>query len=296
MQTSPDPRLRILILSGSQRRQKNCPKSNSKSRAMMLRMAERLPKDFTVEYEDLGNVTHEATIQPCNACVSTSMALCVWPCNCYLKNDLRKPDLMWNLDLYRRLELADAWAIIGPVNWYGPSSNLKLMFDRLVCMNGGNPRDDLIDNKDAEKAMKLERSDRFAELSKNHLEGRTAAFFCHGDEGGDEIDDTGRPKILRHKEYFIPERDELKDDRLAYMSLVSQCRYSGIEVPDYLWRYATNGKDVPYADNQVEDIRPSFWAQFDQWTDDFAGFVKAKGKAPTPEYSLLQYDQVEHMA
>ncbi|HEU4403835.1 MAG TPA: hypothetical protein VFS43_00870 [Polyangiaceae bacterium] len=43
---------------------------------------------------------------------------------------------MWDLDLYARLDLADAWAFLGPVNWYAPSSNLKLMFDRLVCMNG----------------------------------------------------------------------------------------------------------------------------------------------------------------
>jgi hypothetical protein len=48
------------------------------------------------------------------------MALCVWPCNCYKKNDKAEPDLMWDLDLYARLDLADAWAIIGPVNWYGP--------------------------------------------------------------------------------------------------------------------------------------------------------------------------------
>ncbi len=54
---------------------------------------------------------------------------------------------MWNLNLYARLDLADAWAIIGPVNWYGPTSNLKLFFDRLVCMNGGNPREDLIEHK-----------------------------------------------------------------------------------------------------------------------------------------------------
>ena len=64
------------------------------------------------------------------------MALCVWPCNCYEPGNKDKPDLMWDLDLYARLDLADAWAIIGPVNWYGPTSNLKLMFDRLVCMNG----------------------------------------------------------------------------------------------------------------------------------------------------------------
>ncbi len=40
---------------------------------------------------------------------------------------------MWDLDLYARLDMADAWAIIGPINWYSVSSNLKLMFDRLVC-------------------------------------------------------------------------------------------------------------------------------------------------------------------
>jgi len=32
------------------------------------------------------------------------------------------------------------------------------MFDRLVCMNGGNPREDLIAHKDPEKAMALEHS------------------------------------------------------------------------------------------------------------------------------------------
>ena len=28
------------------------------------------------------------------------------------------------------------------------------MFDRLVCMNGGNPREDLIEHKDPELAMR----------------------------------------------------------------------------------------------------------------------------------------------
>ncbi|MDQ3174139.1 MAG: hypothetical protein M3Q91_10595 [Acidobacteriota bacterium] len=34
---------------------------------------------------------------------------------------------MWNLDLYSRLDLADARAIIGPINWYAPTINLKLI-------------------------------------------------------------------------------------------------------------------------------------------------------------------------
>ena len=201
----------------------------------------RLPQDWEIDYEDLGNVYSREHIQSCNACVSTSMALCVWPCNCYEKDSRAEPDLMWNLDLYARLDLADAWAILGPVNWYGPTSNLKLMFDRLVCMNGGNPREDLIEHKDPEKAMKLEHSPQWEELSVNHLEGRTAAFFCYGDGGGDELDPEGRPYKLRHKQWFDPEHEPFENDRDAYAPLVWQSRYSGIEVPDHLWQYCEFG-------------------------------------------------------
>ncbi len=138
---------RVLVIAGSDRRQYNCSGVDSKARALMLRMAEQLPQEWEIDYEDLGNVFGRARIQSCNACVSTAMALCVWPCNCYEKGNRDEPDLMWDLDLYARLDLADAWAIIGPVNWYAPSSNLKLMFDRLVCMNGGNPDESLIDQR-----------------------------------------------------------------------------------------------------------------------------------------------------
>ncbi len=196
---------RVLIIAGSDRRQYNCPGVDSKARTLMLRMAERLPQEWEIDYEDLGNVFGRARIQSCNACVSTSMALCVWPCNCYERKSKAEPDLMWDLDIYSRLDLADAWAIIGPVNWYAPSSNLKLMFDRLVCMHGGNPREDLINHKDPELAMKLEHSAQWQQLSLNHLEGRTAGFFCYTDDGANEVGSDGRPRLLRHKSYFDPE-------------------------------------------------------------------------------------------
>src|ERR671921_812210 len=100
-----DRPFRILILSGSQRRQYNCPGVDSKSRMLMLRMAGLLPREWEIDYEDLGNVYGREKIQSCNACVSTSMALCVWPCNCYKKNGSKEPDLMWNLHLYSRLDV-----------------------------------------------------------------------------------------------------------------------------------------------------------------------------------------------
>lgn len=295
MQANRTGPLRVLILSGSQRRQKNCPQSDSKSRAFMLRMAERLPKDWVVDYEDLGNVKHTDSIQPCNACVSTSMALCVWPCNCYSKSDTQKPDLLWNLDLYARLDLADAWAIIGPQNWFSYTTNFKLLFDRLVCASGGNPKEELIDNKNKEKAIALEHSPQWKDLNKNHLEGRTAGFFSHGDYGGDELDEDGRPKILEHKEYYNPDEIGMKFQRDAYAPLVWQCRYSGIEVPDELWTAETIGEGKPYSENQVKDIPDEKWKKFDEWTDKFALFVRNKGKVPQNKFPVFNYDRAAHL-
>jgi hypothetical protein len=283
----PDQRpFRILIISGSQRRQYNCPGVDSKSRMLMLKMADMLPQDWEIDYEDLGNVYAREHIQSCNACVSTSMALCVWPCNCYEKNSRKEPDLLWNLDMYARLDMADAWAIIGPINWYGPSSNLKLLFDRLVCMNGGNPDEKTIDHKNPEKAMALEHTKEWEEMSQNHLEGRTAAFFCYGDKGADEMDESGRPKILRHKYYFDPEMEPFRNERDAYAPLVWQCRYGGVEVPDTLWQHCTSGKSRKYSNNQAEDMiaETEFMQSFSDWVKAFETFVRAKGKVQPNKY------------
>ncbi len=203
---------------------------------------------------------------------------------------------MWDLDLYARLDLADAWAIIAPVNWYAPTANLKLMFDRLVCMSGGNPREELIDHKDPELAMKLEHSSQWEELSVNHLEGRTAAFFCYGDGGGDELNKTGRPKLLRHPDYFNPDEEPFDDMRQTYAPLVWQCRYSGIEVLDELWQYVEFGQGKKYSDNQAEDMatEEKVWQPFYSWVDGFTACVRQKGKVEPGKYRAYGYEAPEH--
>lgn len=257
-----------------------------------------MPQEWEIDYEDLGNVYGRARIQSCNACVSTSMALCVWPCNCYEKDSEKEPDLMWDLDLYARLDLADAWAIIGPINWYAPTSNLKLMFDRLVCMNGGNPREDLIQHKNPELAMQLEHAPEWQALSLNHLEGRTAAFFCYGDGGGDELDNEGRPGLLKqvHQHYFDPEKEPFENDRDSYAPLVWQCRYAGIEVPDDLWQYLQFGKGEKYSDNQAEDLprHSKVLEEFDGWAERFSAFVRRKGKVDPGKYRAFGYKPPRH--
>jgi multimeric flavodoxin WrbA len=269
----------VLVIAGSQRRLNSCPGLDSKARALMHRMLGLLPAGWQIDHEDIGNEHGKPKIQACNACVSSSMALCVWPCNCYGPNSDHQPDLLWNLDLYRRLARADAWAFIGPINWYGPSTNFKLLFDRLVCMNGGNPRPDLIDKKNTLLAQALERSPQWQELTRNHLEGRTAAFFCYGDQGGADFDETGRPKILQHKAWFDPAQEPFREERDAYQSLVWQCRYSGIEVPDRLWRHADIGVGKLYADDQADDLmgEREALAVFDEWVKAFVAHVETKG-------------------
>jgi len=287
---------RILILGGSQRRQFNCPGVDSKARTLMLRLAQALPEEWEIDYEDLGNVYGREPIRPCNACVSTAMPLCCWPCNCYEKSSSAEPDLMWNLDLYARLDMADAWAIIGPINWYAPSTNLKAMFDRLVCMNGGNPREDLIDHKNPELAMQLETKPEWKELGVNHLEGRTAAFFSYGDDASDERDASGRPVYLQHAGYFDPGSEPYRDLRDCYAPLVWQCRFSGIEVPEPLWRYEDFGKGRKYSENQAEQIPTEvhFTQAFDQWTHDFASFVANKGRVRPGKYRAAGYTPPSH--
>lgn len=264
----------------------------------MFRLADRLPEDWEIDLEDLGNVWNREQIRSCNGCISTSAALCCWPCNCYEKGDSGQPDLMWNLDLYARLDLADAWAIIGPVNWYGPTTNLKAMFDRLVCMSGGNPREDLIGHKDPKLAIALTKTSLWRKLSLNHLGGRSAAFFSYGDNGGDELDNTGRPKLLGHPDWFDPGAEPFKDLRDAYAPLVWQCRYAGLEVPDALWRYVDFGVGKPYSEAQAEDMEkePQLLTAFDQWSDAIIVHMRSKGKVPPGRYRAAGYEPRAHLA
>ena len=249
--------------------------------------------------EDLGNVYGRARIQSCNACVSTSMALCVWPCNCYEKGDKDEPDLMWDLDLYARLDLADAWAIIGPVNWYGPTSNLKLMFDRLVCMNGGNPREELIDHKDPEKAMALEHSPEWEELSQSTTS--KAAPPPSSATATAAATSWTRPagrRTCATRSGSIPTQEPFDDERDAYAPLVWQCRYSGIEVPDALWRTATRGDGVRVQRQPGRGHGPRsrpFMAAFDAWTRRVRRLRRAERARSSPgQYRAYGYTAPGH--
>src|SRR5438552_781660 len=78
---------RILLVNGSSRTEHTCPGEMSKS-WRLLEIAREVVEGtagFTVDVLDLSRTTSEfgRTIHPCKSCVSTSIALCHWPCSCY---------------------------------------------------------------------------------------------------------------------------------------------------------------------------------------------------------------------
>ena len=93
-----------------------------------------------VDFLDLSLLTSEygRHIHPCKGCVSTAMPLCHWPCSCYPNHSLDQVN-DWMTEIYERWVAAHAVIIVTPMHWYQTPSALKLMIDRLVCADGGNP-------------------------------------------------------------------------------------------------------------------------------------------------------------
>lgn len=182
----PSGPMRVLLINGSARSEHTCPGELSKS-WRLVQLAREVLEDaggFAIEFLDLSRLASEygRHIHPCKACFSTAAALCHWPCSCYPNHSLGQTQDMMN-DIYPSWVEAHGVMIVTPVNWYSPTSPLKLMIDRLVCADGGNPDPSLTHGKDA-KAAKRE------ELKgwdyPRHLEGRLFSVVVHGDVEGAE--------------------------------------------------------------------------------------------------------------
>jgi multimeric flavodoxin WrbA len=136
------------------------------------------------DFLDLSALTAEygRVIYPCKACVSTSMPLCHWPCSCYPNHSLGQSG-DWMNELYPRWVAAHGVMIVTPVYWYQAPSVLKLMMDRLVCADGGNPDPTTTHGKHPDQAKAIEVK---GWNYPRHLEGRAFGIFVHGDSEGAE--------------------------------------------------------------------------------------------------------------
>jgi len=177
---------RILLINGAARSEHTCPGETSKSwrLAMMAREIFAAESGFETELLDLSRLVSEygRNIHPCKTCVSTAMPLCHWPCSCYPNHALGQVQ-DWMNDIYPMWAAAHGIMIVCPVNWYQVPSVLKLMMDRLVCADGGNPDPTSTHGKDAARAKELELAGWHYP---RHLAGRVFSIVVHGDAAGVE--------------------------------------------------------------------------------------------------------------
>jgi multimeric flavodoxin WrbA len=177
---------RILLICGAARHDQTCPGEMSKTFRLVTlarRVIERT-RGFECDVLDLSHLTAQygRQILPCKACVSTAMPLCHWPCSCYPNHAMGQVN-DWMNEIYPRWVAAHGVMIVTPVYWYQAPSVLKLMIDRLVCADGGNPDPTTTHGKTVKEAKQLELA---GWPYPKHLAGRAFGVVVHGDVAGIE--------------------------------------------------------------------------------------------------------------
>jgi multimeric flavodoxin WrbA len=239
---------RLMVFQGSPRNKENCPDQWGKTRRILARALKAVEGEAEIDLCDLSITLRGARVQPCKACISTAGGFhCNFKCSCYDKNSRELPDFMHDEDVYGRLERCDGFAVFCPINWYSVPSQVKACFDRLVCANATITEEQALalkilkpgGGKDAAVSRAIEKGGQHDHLLKNHLEGRYAAFFVHGDNGAADYGEwaTGKPPAPASWRQHANAKDRegaTNDPRQAILPIVWQCRYSGIFVPDDL--------------------------------------------------------------
>jgi multimeric flavodoxin WrbA len=138
-------------------------------------------------------------------------------------------------EIYPRWIAAHGIMIITPVHWYQAPSVLKLMIDRLVCADGGNPDPTSTHGKKVEEAKRLELEGWHLP---RHLAGRAFSVIVHGDAAGTEA--------LRRA----------LSDWLSDMHLQSAGSLACVDrLVGYLQPYATSHDDLDRDQPFCDDVR-----------------------------------------
>jgi multimeric flavodoxin WrbA len=176
---------RVLLVCGAARHDQTCPGEMSKTFRLASGARTEIERaGLQCDFLDLSLLTAQygRQILPCKACVSTAMPLCHWPCSCY-PNHAMGQVVDWMNELYPRWVAAHGVMIVTPVYWYQAPSVLKLMMDRLVCADGGNPDPTTTRGKGVAAAKALELNGWHYP---RHLARRVFAVVVHGDTVGAE--------------------------------------------------------------------------------------------------------------
>ena len=176
---------RVLLINASARNDGTCPGEISKTHRMVQWAEQTLAAEgIATDVLDLSLLTsgYDEHIHPCKGCVSTAMPLCHWPCSCYPNHGERQTG-DWMAGIYEQWVAAHGIIILTPTYWYQAPSALKLMIDRLVCADGGNPDPTSTHGKKAAEAKAIELA---GWDYPKHLAGRAYGLVVHGDVAGIE--------------------------------------------------------------------------------------------------------------
>lgn len=236
-QKSPKSRSRVLVICGSARNDGTCPGEMSKTWRLAKIVEETLQKDsIETDFLDLSILQsgYAIRIYPCKACVSTAQPLCHWPCSCYPNHAFQQVG-DWMNDIYEKWVLAHAVVLCTPTNWYHTSSPMKLMIDRLVCADGGNPDPTLTKGKDPAKAKQIELA---GWDYPKHLAGRAYGLVVHGDVAG------------------VEETRVALSDWLDWMGLIDAGSYARLDrYIGYYKPYATSHAELDRDKDVQEEVR-----------------------------------------
>ena len=121
--------------------------------------------------------------------------------------------------------------IVTPVNWYQPTSPVKLTMDRLVCADGGNPDPTLTDG-DASLTKKIELAGWHYP---RHLAGRAFSVVVHGGVAGVE-------NVRRSL-----------SDWIKFMKLIPAGQNAGVDRYIGRWQPYATSQAVLDADKEIQD-------------------------------------------
>lgn len=256
-----DRKPKVLVFQGSPRDGDTCPGMSSKTERILNATIEKYSPFVDFQVVDLAvNTAKKPNIQPCKGCISSSGGYhCHFPCSCYFKGG-KNTDLLSELGVYDLLQECDAFLVFSPIHWHSLTSQVKTLFDRLVCINQTLTVDDARkltgdEIKNVEKTGKLARSGKHDGMLRNHLEGKVCGFFAHGDDGADDYEGKLMPAS-----YDVLADSFSMDPKSTVMPYVMQMKYSGVFVPDNLIQafYMNRGVDYNTANKTLNRNKEPF--------------------------------------
>jgi multimeric flavodoxin WrbA len=273
-----DKKPKILIFQGSPRDKDTCANMESKTHKVVEYMISKWSPFINFNVIDLSvNQSKRPIIQPCKGCVSTAGGYhCHFECSCYFKGDDKKPDLLKELDVYNLLQECDAFIIVSPIHWHSLSAQVKTLFDRLVCVNQTLTIDDakkLMGDgniKNSDITGKFAKSGKYNDMLRNHLEGKVAGFYVHGDDGANDY--TG--KELPDSYSDVLDDGFSNNPKSVVMPFVMQLKYSGVYVPDNLIQsfYINKGVDY-YTANKTMNKEKEFFERADMLLNNLLDYL-----------------------